>query len=55
MNKSIESRDKRMKVSGAIVVMKSMGFSENDIIDRITESFQVTRDYVLALMESQVA
>ena len=55
MCSSMERKEKRDKVTGAIAGMRLMGASEGEIIAKITESFQVSEDYVLALMDSQVA
>ena len=55
MNKAMERKYLEKEVTGAIAGMRLMGASESEIIAKITESFQVSEDYVLALMDSQVA
>ena len=55
MNKSMERKEKRDKVTGAIEFCRLEGMSDEDIIAKVIDHFGVTRDYVLALMESQVA
>lgn len=55
MCKAMEKRDQRQRITGMIDGMSVMGASENDIIAKIMETFHVTRDYVLAILESQTA
>ena len=43
------------KVTGAIQGMQMAGASEKDIISKIIEKYNVTKDYVLALLAPQKA
>ncbi len=53
MCKAMENRDKRNEINGAIMGMRIAGMSENDIITKIIENFNVTKEYVLALLNLQ--
>ena len=53
MCQSIERRMEKERISGAITVMKLMGASESDIISKVMEAFNVTKEYVLALLSPQ--
>ena len=53
MNVVMEKRDKKNEVNGAIKLMKSEGKTEKEIIERIVEIFDVTKEYVLALLSPQ--
>lgn len=53
MCKSMEDNNKKKEVTGAIKGMKLMGASDNDIVNKITEAFHVTKEYVLALLAPQ--
>ena len=55
INKSMERRLQKEKVEGAIAGMRRLGASDESIVAAIMDMYQVSRDYVLALMESQVA
>ena len=55
MCKALETRDTRMKVSGAIELLRFGGSSDEDIIVKVTDLFKVTRDYVIALLAPQKA
>ena len=55
MCKAMEDYKVKNEVNGAIKGMKLMGASENDIVTKITEAFNVTREYVLALLTPQKA
>ena len=55
MCKSLERKEKKDKISGMIEGMRVMGASDNDIIAKIMEIFNVTREYVLALLSPQKA
>lgn len=48
--KAMENRDKKMKIIGAIDYMRDEGKSENDIISKIMEKYNVTKEYVLVLL-----
>ena len=47
---SLERKEKRDQVTGAIIGMQMAGMSENDIISKIVERFNVTKEYVQALL-----
>ena len=55
MCKAMENRDKRNEINGVITGMRMMGASDNDIITKIVEKFNVTKEYVLALLGPQKA
>ena len=55
MCKAMENRYKEKEVVGAIIGMRIAGMSENDIITKIIENFNVTKEYVLALLTPQKA
>ena len=46
-------KEKRDRILGVIDYMRDEGKNDADIINKITEKFDVTKDYVLALLESQ--
>ncbi len=50
---AMEKRDKKKEVTGAIGVYREYGESDEFIIDRIMKRFNVTREYVLALLTQQ--
>ena len=50
MCEALERRYKKEQVSGAIIGMQMAGMSENDIISKIIERFNVTKEYVQALL-----
>ena len=51
----MEIRLKEEKVMGAIEAYRDTGASENDIIDKIIEKYNVTKEYVLALLAPKTA
>ena len=53
--KAMEDNNMKKEVTGAIKGMRMMGASDNDIIAKIVENFNVTKDYVLALLAPQKA
>lgn len=55
MCESLERRYKKEKITGAIEGMRMMGASDNDIVSKIVEKFNVTRDYVLSLLAPKTA
>lgn len=55
MCESLERRYKKEKIEGAIEGMRLMGASDNDIISKIVETFNVTKEYVLALLAPKMA
>ena len=55
MCEALERRYKEKEVAGAIDMLKFMGVSENDIISNVMNKFNVTKDYVLALLKPQEA
>lgn len=50
MCKAMEDNNRKMKITGAIETMQDMGAAENDIITKIMEKYNVTKEYVLALL-----
>lgn len=55
MCKSLENKYKEKEVMGAIGILKNDGKSDEDIIERIIKKYNVTKDYVLALLTPQKA
>ena len=55
MCKAMEKKEKRDRILGVIDYMRDEGKSENDIIERIINKYNVTKDYVLALLTPQKA
>ena len=53
MCKAMEKRQQRDEINGAIMGMRMMGASDNDIIVKVVEKFHVTKEYVLALLTPQ--
>lgn len=53
MCKALEKKETRDKITGMIVGMRVMGASDYDIISKITETFNVTKEYVIALLAPQ--
>ena len=52
---AMEKRQQRDEINGVIMGMRMMGASDNDIIAKIIEKFNVTKEYVLALLAPQKA
>ena len=52
---AMEKKEQRDKITGAIDGMRLMGASDNDIISKIVENFNVTKEYVIALLTPQTA
>ena len=50
MSNAIERRYKEEKVTGAIDAFRKVGVSDDDIIDEIMSLYDVSREYVLALL-----
>ena len=55
MCEALEKRYKQEKILGVIKGLQIAGFTENDIITKVIENFNVTKDYVLALLKPQEA
>ena len=55
MCKAMEKRDQRKEVAGAIRMLRADGASDETIITKVTNLFNVTKEYVLALHESKQA
>lgn len=53
MCKSIEKRYKEKEVTGAIMGMRKLGASDENIITAVMEMFNVTKEYVVALLAPQ--
>lgn len=52
---AMEKKEKKDKITGMIEIYREYGESQEFIIDKIIEKFDVTRDYVLAILNAQVA
>ena len=55
MCKAMEMNNLKREVTGAIRIMQKLGANNDDIIKAVTETFNVTKEYVLDLMKAQVA
>ena len=55
MCKAMEKRDQRKEVAGAIRMLRADGASDETIITKVTNLFNVTKEYVLALLVSNQA
>ncbi|MBR1630169.1 MAG: hypothetical protein IJ679_13050 [Lachnospiraceae bacterium] len=52
---AMERRYKKEQITGAINGMRIAGLDDETIIDKIIEAYNVTREYVLALLAPQTA
>lgn len=52
---AMEKKQKRDEINGVIKFLRMSGSDENDIIKKITETFDVTKEYVMALLAPQKA
>jgi hypothetical protein len=50
MSNAIERRYKEEKVTGAIELSRFDGASDEEIVEKLTKLFDVSREYVLALL-----
>ena len=50
---AMEKKTKKDQVTGAIEAYRDCGTSEEDIIERVIKKFNVTKEYVLALLAPQ--
>ena len=50
---AMEKRSQRDQITGAIRGMRVAGMDDNTIVDKIIEMYQVTKDYVMALLAPQ--
>lgn len=55
MCKSMENKEKKDRVTGAIEAFRLVGTPDEDIITKIVNHFGVTKEYVLALLKPQKA
>lgn len=55
MCKALERKEMRDKVTGAIEAYKLDGLNDEDIITKVMKLYNVTKDYVLALLKAQMA
>ncbi len=55
MCKALEKRYQEKEVTGAIQGMRKLGANDDTIIKAVMEMFSVTKEYVLALLNAQVA
>ena len=51
----MDRKYKEIEVTAVIGVYKDFGFSDEDIIEKIINKYNVTKEYVLALLEPQEA
>ncbi len=47
---AMEKKEKKDRILGVIDYMRDEGKTENDIIEKIVEKFNVTKEYVMALL-----
>ena len=50
---ALDKKYKEKEVTGAIEAYRDCGSSDEDIIERVIKKFNVTKEYVLALLASQ--
>ena len=55
MCKALERKEMRDKVTGAIEMLRLEGTNDEDIITKVMRLYNVTREYVLDLLNEQVA
>jgi len=55
MCESLKKKELRDKVTAVIDILRDDGKSDEDIIERIIKKYNVTKDYVLALLTPQKA
>ncbi|MBR5337525.1 MAG: hypothetical protein IK152_06030 [Lachnospiraceae bacterium] len=55
MCEGLEKRYKQERIEGAIDILREDGISEEEIIVRITNKYQVSREYVIALLSPKTA
>ncbi len=48
-----ENRNQRMKILGAIEIYREYGATDEDIIQKVINKFNVTREVVLSLLTSK--
>lgn len=53
--RGMEENNKMREVSGAIKVLRATGTEDKDIIDKIVENFNVTKEYVMELLAPKTA
>lgn len=54
MCESLERKYKEKEIAGAIKVLKSTGTPDSDIVSRIVATFNVTKEYVMALLSPKL-
>ena len=55
MCKALDRRYHEKEVTGAIRMLRADGASDEDIITKVMKLFNVTKEYVIALLKAQVA
>ena len=55
MCKALEKRYQEKEVTGAIKGMRIAGMADDDILTKVMEAFNVTKEYVLALLAPKQA
>ena len=55
MCQAMEDNNKKQRVTGAIDILRSDGTSDEDIITKVMNLYNVTREYVISLLTPQKA
>ena len=55
MCKAMDENNKKMKITGAVEMLRLEGATEEDIIAKVMKLYNVTKEYVLAILKAQVA
>ena len=55
MCKAQEKNNLKREVTGAVKGMRMAGMTDDDILTKVMEAFRVNKDYVLAILKTQVA
>ena len=55
MCKAMEKNNLKREVTGAIKILRLEGASDEAIIAKVMKVFDVTREYILAILKAQVA
>ena len=52
---AMEKKTQRDKITGAIEILRTTGYSDSEIISKIVKYFNVSKDYVTELLSPQKA
>ena len=52
---AMEKKEQKDKITGAIEILRLEGATEEDIIAKVMKLYNVTKEYVLAILKAQVA